>query len=104
MYFRNKFNKEIQHLIRNMDEWGAKTRIGNFNSNLFEKRQVKTKNWSSSYVEIYPLVMYNKIESSYDDDTVYNNSDKNKHIYSGVVVAKNRSGTIISCGRDDNET
>ncbi|MGI6564921.1 hypothetical protein [Methanosphaera sp.] len=101
MYFRNKFNKEIQQLIRNMDEWGAKTRIGNFNSNLFEKRQVKTKDWSSPYVKIYPLVMYDSLQSSYDEDIVYNNSDINKNRYSGVILAKNRSGTIISCGRDE---
>lgn len=109
MYFKNKFNKEIQSLIRSMDTIGAKSRLGDINTNLFQVEEVIGQKSSKKGVEaqsdkkhvlVYPLVMYDKITSSNSDDVAFVNSDLDENIYSGVLIAEKRDGTIIKCGRE----
>lgn len=101
MYFRNKFNKEIQKLTRNMPEIGASTTIGEQENNplfLFQGSK-HTETINPYYLKVFPLVMYDTLESSNKDDIVYNDSDLEYNVYSGCIICKNTPGTIIKCGR-----
>lgn len=82
MYFHNKFNKEIQILIRGMKKKGASTSIDYINKNLW---QVESSGYN--IIKIISLLMYDELESSNDEDKVYDNS---------IVVAKQKNGTTIT--------
>lgn len=81
MYFRNKFNKEIQNLIRSMEDKGASTSIDYINKNLWQ-----VQSFDHNIIKIISLLMYDKLESSNPNDNVYHNS---------IVVAKQENGTTI---------
>ena len=96
MYFDDKFNTEIQQIIRNIYPLTVKTTIGNFNTNIFKKVQVVQRlpdgtEKSMPTVKVYPLTMCNKLESSNKNDYVSGNR---------VVVAHNYVGTVISATKD----
>lgn len=84
MYFRNKFNLEVQRIIRNMDEFGAGSRVNHLVKNLWRVEKVGKKT-----IKIIPLVMYESLSSTNKEDTVYDNS---------IVVAENKGSTIIYAG------
>lgn len=81
MYFRNKFNLEIQRIIRNMDEVGAWSHVNNFSRDLWRIETVDKKT-----IKIIPLFMTVQLTSSNKEDKVYDNS---------IVVAENKGTTII---------
>ena len=81
MYFRNKFNLEIQRIIRNMDEVGAWSHLNNFSRDLWRIETVDKKT-----IKIIPLFMTVQLTSSNKEDKVYDNS---------MVVAENKGTTII---------
>lgn len=81
MYFRNKFNLEIQRIIRNMDEVGAWSHVNNFSRDLWRIETVDKKT-----IKIIPLFMTVQLTSSNKEDKVYDNS---------IVVAENNGTTII---------
>ena len=101
MYFRNKFNKETQKLTRCIEKIGAKTTIGDkAHEPLFVFQGSKhTDSMNPDYIKIFPLVMYDTLKSSKSEDIIYNDSDLSKNRYSGVIIAKNNPGTIITCGK-----
>lgn len=86
MYFRNKFNKEIQTLIRSMHDKGATTSIDYINPNLWQ-----IEAFDHDIIKIISLLMYDKLESSNPEDKVYDNE---------IVVAKQTSGTTIKAGSE----
>lgn len=105
MYFRNKFNKEVQNMIRSIDKIGCSTTIGDNTSELFVFQGVQhTSDMKPDFVKIFPMVMYDTLSSSNLEDTVYNESDLSKNKYCGCIIARNTPGTIISCGRKEDES
>lgn len=81
MYFRNKFNLEIQRIIRNMEEVGAWSHVNNFSRDLWRIETIDKKT-----IKIIPLFMTVQLTSSNKEDKVYDNS---------IVVAENKGTTII---------
>lgn len=88
MYFRNKFNKEIQVLARHQEK-GASVVLGKFNSDLFYKQAPLPLSDTNTppYVKIIPLIMYNRIKSSNKNDKVFDNS---------CVICENNPSTEIT--------
>lgn len=86
MYFKDKFDKEIQVAVRNMKEIGASTVIGTPNYNLFRFETIKN---NDGIVKVIPLVMYETITSSNPNDNIYHNM---------ICVSENNSATVINCG------
>ena len=82
MYFSNKFNKEVQHLVRGMEEKGATTNVDYVNKDLWY-----LETFSHNILKIIPLIMYDKLTSSNSENIVYDNS---------IVVGKHENGTIIT--------
>lgn len=102
MYFWNKFNKEIQQLTRSMENIGGSVDLNNKNTNkVFEFQgevHVKDK-YEPDYIKVYPLLMYEDIQSSNPEDIIYNKSDLEQNRYDAVAICENKPGTIITCGR-----
>lgn len=87
MYFSNKFNIEVQRLVRGMDEKGASTNIDYVNKELWY-----LESFSHNIMRIIPLLMYDELSSSNPNDVVYDNS---------VVVGKQQNGTVITARGDE---
>ncbi len=82
MYFRNKFNLEVQRLVRGMEEKGAKTNVDYVNKNLWH-----LETFPHHIMKIIPLLMYDELVSSNKNDKVFHNR---------IVVAKHENGTVIN--------
>ncbi len=82
MYFSNKFNIEVQRLIRGLEEKGASTSIDYVNKNLWH-----LESFQHNIMKIIPLIMYDELVSSNAENEVYDNS---------IVVGKQENGTIIT--------
>lgn len=82
MYFSNKFNVEVQRLVRGMAEKGATTNVDHINKNLWH-----LETFPHHIMKIIPLVMYDELVSSNIENKVYHNS---------IVVGKQQNGTIIT--------
>lgn len=82
MYFSNKFNIEVQRLIRGLEEKGATTNIDYVNKNLWH-----LESFQHNIMKIIPLIMYDELVSSNAENEVYDNS---------IVVGKQENGTIIT--------
>ena len=88
MYFRNKFDEEFFNYCKHIQPRGASTNINDCSSLFFEFKQ----NPHTKRVLVIPLVLYNKLSSSNNDDVIL--EDK-------AALCLNSPDTIISCEYDE---
>lgn len=99
MYFQDKFNEEIQKIIRNMYPLTYSTSIGSFNRNTFQMVEVIQKLPDGTYhtnsiVKIYPLIMCDTLTVSNKNDYICDNK---------VAVCHKQAGTVITAKKEDKE-
>ena len=90
MYFRNKFNNEFLYLCNKQEPKGGTVRLDNVNEfwivDDYGPEQPST-------LHVIPLLLYNKITSSNDDD---------KKVEDYLMICQNKSDTIVTCEYDPN--
>lgn len=85
MYFKNKFNKEIQTIVRNIPVKDTTSTLSRLDKNLW-----KVESYDFNTLKIIPLLIHEKYSSSNNNDKVYENN---------IVVANNRSKTKLTIGK-----
>lgn len=94
MYFENKFNKEIQTLIKEQ-EWGGDTTLGAFDNEAFFKQSTVDINKKTSrppFTKVIPLLLFNNLISNNEEDTCF--EDK-------ALICANTPNTVINCFYDN---
>ncbi|WP_292474152.1 hypothetical protein [Methanosphaera sp.] len=89
MYFRNKFHDEFFYYCEHITPRGAETHIDECDNPFFEFKQ----NPHTNRVLIIPLILFNKINSSFFEDEVLEDY---------AVLCKNTPDTLITCSYDEN--
>lgn len=101
MYFRNKFNEEFLLLANNIEPKGGSVRLDQKNPLFFEIRQPAFDE-VGRYVEVIPLLLYNRIKTKYSETKLDNDIiDKDKIVEDWIALCVNRKDNIITCWYDD---
>lgn len=94
MYFENKFNKEVQILIKEQ-QWGGNTTLGEFDNEAFFKQatvDINKPRERPPFTKVIPLLLCNRLESDNYDDICYD--DK-------ALICENDPSTVINCWYED---
>lgn len=94
MYFENKFNPEVQRLIKEQ-EWGGSTTIGEFDNEAFFKQatvDINNPRQRPAFTKIIPLLLYTRLESNNIKDVCFNNK---------ALICENDPSTVINCWYED---
>ena len=101
MYFRNKFNEEFLLLADNISPKGGSVRLDQNNPAFFE---INFPAFDSveKYVEVIPLLLYNRIKTSYSESKIDNSLNvKDRIVEDWIALCANRKDNIITCWYDD---
>ena len=86
MYFRNKFNEEFLLLANNIEPKGGSVRLDQKNPLFFEIRQPAFDE-VGRYVEVIPLLLYNRIKTKYSETKLDNDIiDKDKIVEDWIAL------------------